>query len=260
MCDLFLCDCETNIVNYADDTTPYACEPNMDLVLSKLKKGTSPVFTWFQNNYLKANSGKSHRLITSDNIQNIDGGRNQLNSSKYRKLFDILIDHKLTFENHVLNIAQKLNQKLHVLARISKYMPQKKLRIIMKAFASSQFAYCPLIWMFHSRQINHKINELHKMALRIVYNDHFLSFEELLFKDKSVTVHQRNLQILPTEMYKILNGLSPDIMQDIFETRSNYYNTRNVPAFFPRSIKTVSVDYRPSLTWLKKSGTLYLKR
>ena len=191
MCDLFLCDCETNIVNYADDTTPYACEPNMDLVLSKLEKGTSPVFTWFQNNYLKANSGKSHLLITSDNIQNIDGGRNQLNSSKYRKLFDILIDHKLTFENHVLNIAQKLNQKLHVLARISKYMPQKKLRIIMKAFASSQFAYCPLIWMFHSRQINHKINELHKMALRIVYNDHFLSFEELLFKGKSVTVHQK---------------------------------------------------------------------
>ena len=71
---------------------------------------------------------------------------------------------------------------------------------------------------------------------------------------------KKNLQILATDMYKILNGLSPDIMQDIFETRSNYYNTRNVPAFFPRSIKTVSVDYRPSLTWLKKSGTLYLKR
>ena len=37
MCDLFLCDCESNI-NYADDTTLYACEPDMDLVLSKLKK------------------------------------------------------------------------------------------------------------------------------------------------------------------------------------------------------------------------------
>ena len=98
-------------------------------------------------------------------------------------------------------------------------MPQKKLRITMKAFVSSQFAYCPLIW--------------------IIYNDHFLSFEELLSKDKSVTVHQRNLQILATEMYKILNGLSPDIMQDIFETKSNYYNTRNAPAFFSRNIKTV---------------------
>ena len=239
MCNLFLSDCETNVINYVDDTTLYACEPNMDLELSKLEKDTSTVFTWFQNNYLKANSGKSHLLTTSDNIQHINVGGNQLSSSKYEELLGILIDHKLTFENHLLNIVQKVNQKLHALARISKYMPRKKLRIIMKAFVSSQFAYCPLIWMFHSRQINHKINKLHERALRIVYNDHFSSFEELLSKDKSVTVHQRNLQILTTKMYKLLNGLSPDIMQDIFETKSNYYNIRNAPAFSTRNIKTV---------------------
>ena len=66
--------------------------------------------------------------------------------------------------------------------------------------------------MFHSSQINHKINKLYERELKIVYNDHFLSFEELLSKDKFVTVHQRDLQTLATEMYKILNGLSPDIM------------------------------------------------
>ena len=48
-------------------------------------------------------------------------------------------------------------------------------------------------------------------------------------------------------MYKILNGLSPDIMQDIFETKSNYYNTRNAPVFSSRNIKT-DMDYKPSLT------------
>ena len=72
MCDLCLCDCESNIINYADDTTLYACEPNIDLVLSKLEKDTSIVFTWFQNNYLKANSGKSHLLTTSGYIQHIN--------------------------------------------------------------------------------------------------------------------------------------------------------------------------------------------
>ena len=71
------------------------------------------------------------------------------------------------------------------------------------------FTICifPLIEMFHSRPIDHKISKLHEEALRIVYKDHFSSFEELLSKDKSVTAHQRNLQILVTEMYKILNGL-----------------------------------------------------
>ena len=118
-------------------------------------------------------------------------------------------------------------------------MSQKKLRITMEAFVSSQFAYCSLIWMFHSRQINHKINKLHEGALRIVYNDHFSSFEGLLSKDKLVTFHQRNLQILATEMYKVLNGLSPGIMPDILETKSNYYNTRSAPTFSSKDIKAV---------------------
>ena len=109
MFDLFLCDCETNIINYGDDTTLYACEPNMDLALIKLEKDTSTVFTWFQNNYLKANSGKSHLLTTSDNIQHINVKGNQLSSSKSEELLGILIDHKLTFENHLLNIVQKVN-------------------------------------------------------------------------------------------------------------------------------------------------------
>ena len=55
-------------------------------------------------------------------------------------------------------------------------------------------------------------------------------------------------------MYKILNGLSPDIMQDIFEIKSNYYNTRNAPAFSSRNIKTVryglqTISYMAPKIW-----------
>ena len=82
----------------------------------------------------------------------------------------------------------------------------------MKAFVSSQLAYCTLTRMFHSRLIIHKINKLHEKVLRIVYKDQFSSFEERFSKDKSHTVHQISLQILTTEMYKILNSLSPNII------------------------------------------------
>ena len=133
-------------------------------------------------------------------------------------------------------------------------MPQKNLRIILKAFVSSQFAYCPLIWMFHSMQINHKINKLHERALRIVYNHHFSSLEELLSKDKSFSVHQRILQMLATEMYKILNGLSPNNMQDIFETILVMHQH-----FSREVLKQLDLDYRSSLIWLQNFWTLYLK-
>ena len=57
------------------------------------------------------------------------------------------------------------------------------------------------IYMFHSREINNKINKLHYRALRIVYRDEISTFEELLKKDGSLTIHHRNLHLLATERY-----------------------------------------------------------
>ena len=65
----------------------------------------------------------------------------------------------------------------------------------MKAFITSQFSYCPLIWMFHSRNLNNKINRIHERALRLVYQNN-LSFSELLDLDNSVTVHKKKFKSL----------------------------------------------------------------
>ena len=65
-------------------------------------------------------------------------------------------------------------------------MNVSKKRIIMKSFIESQFGYCPLIWMFHSRGLNNKINRIHERALRIAYNDTSSLYGELLTKDRSV--------------------------------------------------------------------------
>ena len=70
----------------------------------------------------------------------------------------------------------------------------------METFIESQFNYCPLIWMFHSRTINNKINRLHERALRIVYSDFKSSFEGLLMKDNPFSIHERNIQSLAREI------------------------------------------------------------
>ena len=111
-----------------------------------------------------------------------------------------------------LNSLNKGNQKLHALARVSKYFYQDKLRILMKSFIESQFNYCPLVWMFHNRTLNNKINTLHERGLRIVYKDVMsgnVSFQDLPDKDGAVKIHDRNMQRLAVEMYKVKNNLSP---------------------------------------------------
>ena len=97
----------------------------------------------------------------------------------------------------------------------------------MKAFITSEFGYCPLVWMFHCRKLNSRVNKLHERALRIVYQDYISSFTELLEKDNSTTMHNRNIQLLATELFKVKNELLPPFMNEIVvENAEHYYDLR----------------------------------
>ena len=96
------------------------------------------------------------------------------------KLLGIEIENMLTFGPHVGNLCKKAGQKLHAVARIANYMNISKKRSVMNVFIYSQVSYCPLVWMFHSRKRNHRINQIHGRALRIIYNDNQCTFEEIL--------------------------------------------------------------------------------
>ena len=94
-------------------------------------------------------------------------------------------------------------------------MTTEQRRKIITASINSQFGYYPLVWMFHSRTLNHRINKIHERALRIIYNDSKLTYDELLHNDNSFTIHERNIQALAIEMYKIMNNTSPVIMKQV---------------------------------------------
>ena len=72
-------------------------------------------------------------------------------------------------------------------------MSLEKRRILMKAFIESQLNCCPSIWMLHSRTLNNKINRIHERTLWTVYSHYNSSFNELLDKDGSFTIRQRNI-------------------------------------------------------------------
>ena len=93
--------------------------------------------------------------------------------------------------------------------------------------------------MFHCRKINNCINSLHERALRVVYKDYNATFSELLSKDKSETIYQRNVQLLATEIFKTKNELNPKIMEKIFTFKSMDYNLRNNTSLKIGNVKTV---------------------
>ena len=207
-------------------------------VLKEIADKAACVFNWFSANYFKANPKKSHFLLTSNEEVNLNLDDLIVKNSKSKKLLGINIDNFLTFNEHVSKLCKKASQKLHAIARISNYLNKKKLKLIMNAFFSSQFGYCPLVWMFHNRRYN-KINSLHEKMLRIVYKDYKSSFAELLSEDKSLTVYHGNVQKLAIEMHKVKNELCPKIMLDLFKEVTYPFNLRNSLICGSYKMKTV---------------------
>ena len=95
----------------------------------------------------------------------------KLDAVKKAKLQGISIDTTVSFGHHIRSLCKKASQKLHALARIAHYMDFEKRRSLMNAFEMSQFNYCPLIWMFHNRALNNRIDKIHERALRLVYQN-----------------------------------------------------------------------------------------
>ena len=253
--DIFYFVNEDTVANFADDNTPYTIQNNIETLLNNLQSDSHTLLMWFDNNFLKLNADKCKLLVTKHEDEvSITLDKEVIKGNKTVKHLGIKIDNKLDFNEHISNIYKKASLELHALARIAPYMNKEKLRILMKTFIDAQFNYCPLIWMFHSRTLNNKINKLHERALRLVYKDYISSFENLLNIDNTFTIHERNLQKLAKEMYKIKNNLSPSFLIDIFPQSQNPYELRNKNICKTENIHTVfygceTVSFRGPKTW-----------
>ena len=103
----------------------------------------------------------------------------------------------------------------------------------------SQFNYCPLVWMFCSRQSNNLINKVHERGLRLTYRDETKDFQQILREQNEITIHQRNLQVLMTEVHKIVNSIAPRIMNSLFQFHCNTNSIRNFQESYTENRKTV---------------------
>ena len=265
--DIFWFANRTKICNYADDTTIFACHPDLDNIIKQLEEDSTVIVKWFSDNFLKLNDDKCRLMIFGGKSTEatVTIGNSKINESDYEKLLGVTFDKKLSFKKHVEDLYKKANQKLHALARLSNYIDPIKSEILMNSFIRSQFNYCPLVWMFHDRATNSKLNRIQERALRMVCKDSESGLADL--KNKYGTIHQHNLQLLMIEIFKTKNNLNPTFMKKILTERDIQYNLRNgnhlgLPKVNTTSYGIENIQYRGHHLWsslpreIKDSNTL----
>ena len=132
-----------------------------------------------------------------------------IESSRSVNLLGLTIDNKLNFGIHINIICKVTSAKIKGLGRIRRRLNLLQAKIIYNCLILSQFNYYCLVWMFCSKTLQNKINQIQKKALRIVHNEPNLNFDKLVELDKSTTIHIKNIITLLTKVYKTKGGENP---------------------------------------------------
>ena len=179
-------------------------------------------------------------MLSTDEFFSIKIDHKVIKNSNNKKLLGINLNNRLGFDTHVTIICNRVSKKLHASARILRFMNIQKRRMKMKGLIISQFGYCPLVSMFQSRKLNSRVSKFHERTSRIVHQDYASLFTELLQKDNSTTLSNRNIQLLATELFKVKNWLSPPFRNEIFvEMARHYYDLRKKTEFKRNNVKMV---------------------
>ena len=154
--------------------------------------------------------------------------------------------------------------------RIRKFLAIEKAKILGNAFIDCQFNYAPLLWMFCRKSLYSKklfIEKIHHKTLKVIYESND-TYDNLLLQSNTISVHQRHLRLLMTEISKSISQLNPEFMWSYFTHKDMPYNLRKGPFLgLPKTHSfyygTNAVHFRGSLIWnnlpavVKSSDSLF---
>ena len=142
------------------------------------------------------------------------------------KLLGVDTDYCLKFDEQISNICRKASQQINVLKTIGKFLNFESRKTIYHAFIMSNFNFCPLIWHFCPKGNTEKLEKVHFRALKFIFQDFNSTYDILLERAGSTTLHLSRLRFLAIETFKIVYGLSPLYLKDFICLKQTSYNFR----------------------------------
>ena len=71
----------TQVCNFADHTTFYVCDKDLNILINRLEHNTALAAEWFENNFMKLHQDKCHLLVS--------GHKHGICLGKYRRNEDL---------------------------------------------------------------------------------------------------------------------------------------------------------------------------
>ena len=280
--DFMFHELSSKVYNYADDNTLSFIDKDINEIQRKLQLDCITAMQWFESNNMKANADKFQLMFLNRHNAYLDKPL-QINmctikASSNITILGVEIDNKLNFESHINEICNKTSKQINALKRMKHFLDRTCKNIIYNSYISSNFNYCPIVWMFTGKINLEKIEKTNKRALRYVANNYEAEYDDMCQDQKVLNIHKRCIKTVAIQMYKIKHQLVPIYVQELFRRRESCYNIRDNDLFEIPCFKTVKygkksfryfgaklwanipkeIKAKPTLTCFKDALTIWL--
>ena len=235
---------------FADDSNLFKNGNNLSRIEKDLNEILSNVSQWLKVNKLSLNVKKTHYMIFSKkkNLQKpsvnlkIDG--EPLSEVNKTKFLGIVIDNKLSWNDHINYISGKISRGIGILIRARAFLNKKTLITLYYSFIYPYFIYCNQVWGYTSKKNLNRLFVLQKKAVRIICQVNRQCHTSPLFKELNLlNIWQINTFLIGQFMYRCYHKILPSLFDDYF-TRSNVIHqhmTRQSP--FHYEVCLVRTEY-----------------
>jgi len=184
------------VYNYADDNTLCYVSSDITEIKEKLERDCLKSMEWFKMNNMKANADKFQLMfLNRQNTYNdiyLQVEDSHIKSTTSINILGVEVDNKLNFTSHIDSICKQAGKQTNALKRIKYYLNKDCKMLLYNSYISSNFNYCPLIWMFTGKINIDKLKKTNKRALRFVTNDKESTYEEITRQERQIKTRKTN--------------------------------------------------------------------
>lgn len=270
---------QTHTILFADDTTIYASDTNLNSLYNKVNHDLEILCDWFKANKLSLNIAKTNYMLFTNTPSSqhnpqqnfIKIGNDTITRQQQVKFLGITIDDKLDWHGQIHACKNKISKTLYCLRSLKNTLPKQHLRTLYQTLIQPHLEYGIEIWgATHETHIN-KLNIIQKKAIRVItnakYNQHTLPLFRELKLLKLKDLHQLKLGKF---MYKATHNQLPLPLQPYFpqNTEIHSYSTRQSSSTHIRhrrtAIASIQINYKGPEHWnvlsndIKEAKTLKL--
>jgi hypothetical protein len=280
--DFLFHELNAKVYNYADDNTLSYCDKDINQIQKNLQEDCITAMQWFESNSMKANADKFQLMFLDRRDSHLDKTLNIhsciIKATSNITILGIEFDNKLSFEGHINEVCNNTSKQINALKRMKHFLDGSCKKIIYNSYISSNFNYCPTVWMFTGKMNLERLEKTNKRALRFVVNDNDADYNEICRNEKVLNIHRHCIKHVSIQMYKVKHQMAPEYVQELFTRKESTYEIRDNNLFNIPRFKTVSygkksfmyygaklwanipkeIKDKPSLKFFKDALTIWL--